>query len=261
MRTTVSYFFATILLAVFPKAGSADFDAPCRIVDTPTAGSPAPWGFILESALFDGGGLVQRALFGISRYAAVGVSYGGSDIIGSKRVSWQPHVGVQARVRLIEESMKSPALSLGFDSQGDGPFLRGEKLNRYRYKSRGVYLVVSRNYRFFGNLGVHCGANWSPETSDGDSDPSFWAGLDKNIGPAIGLCGEYDFASNDNRTGRMSAGRGYLNCAVKWQFGKSFAIEFDLRNILRVEQRDSSGEVVKNPQPSRELRFSYSGAF
>jgi hypothetical protein len=261
MRTTVSYLVATILLAVLPAAGYADSDAPCRLVDSPTAGSPAPREFVLESHLHDGGGLVQRALVGISRYAAIGLSYGGANIIGSERVSWQPHIGVQARVRLIEESMASPAVSLGFDSQGGGPFLRGEKLNRYRYKSKGVYLVVSRNYRFFGNMGVHGGVNWSPETSDGDSDPSFWAGFDKNIGPAIELCGEYDFATNENKTGRMNAGHGYLNSAVKWRFGKSFSLEFDLRNILHVEQKGPSGAVVKNPHTSRELRFSYSGAF
>lgn len=261
MRTIVAFFAAAALTAAFPPAGSADFNAPCRLVDAPTAGSPAPGGFILESHLQDGGGLVQRALVGISRFAAVGVSYGGSGFIGSEPVAWQPHVGVQARVRIVEESMSSPALSLGFDSQGAGTFLRGEGLNRYRSKSKGVYLAVSRNYRFFGNLGMHGGANWSPETSDGDSDPSFWAGFDKDIGPGIGLCGEYDFATNDNVTGRMTANHGLLNGAVRWRFGGSFTIEFDLRNILRAERREPGGAVADKPQPSRELRFSYSGAF
>ncbi len=251
--------FACAFLSI--PACALGVDAPCRLVDTPTAGSLSSRQYLLESQLFDGGGLVQRVLFGLNSYVNVGLSYGGSNIVGSERVAWQPHVGFQVRVRLIEESPRSPALSLGFDSQGEGPFLRGERLNRFRDKSRGVYLALSRNYRFFGNLGFHGGVNYSLETDDEDIDPSFWVGFDKSLGSGIDLCGEYDFAVNDDAPHSMTGDRGRLNTAVKWRFGKGFVLELDIRNLLRADRRDPSGSVQSTPEPSRELRFYYSGTF
>jgi hypothetical protein len=250
-----------IFLLLSPSGTTFGADAPCRLIDTPTAGSLSAREFLYESQVFDGGGVVQRALFGLTDYVNIGVSYGGSNIVGSERVTWQPHIGFQFRVRLIEETMRGPALAFGFDSQGEGPFLPGEKLDRFRHKSRGIYLVLSRNYRFLGNLGFHGGINYSLETDDGDIDPSFWAGFDKNLGKHFDFRGEYDFAVNDGRKHSMVADRGYLNAMVIWRFGKGFGLEFDLRNILRSGRRESTGELTENPEPSRELRFSYSGIF
>ncbi len=177
-------FIPALILAllVLPARVSADGDAPCRLVDTPTAGVLLYRQYSLESQLFDGGGLVQRVSVGLNRYVSAGFSWGGSNIIGAERVVWQPHVGIQARIRLAEETMHTPALAFGFDSQGEGPWLGGENRDRFRNKSRGVYLVLSRNYRLLGNLGFHGGANYSLETGDGDNDPSFWAGFDKDRG-------------------------------------------------------------------------------
>ena len=255
--------FPTLVLAFLILTGRsfADSDAPCRLVDAPTAGSLLYRQYSLESQLFDGGGLTQRVSVGLNRYVTAGFSWGGSNIIGAERVTWQPHVGFQARIRLAEETMRHPAVSIGFDSQGEGPWLTGANLDRFRNKSRGAYLVVSRNYRFFGNLGFHGGANYSLETGDGDSDPSFWAGVDKDIGERFDLCGEYDFATNDNERRHMTANRGFLNIAMKWHPGKTFTLEFDLRNILRNPRKDFDGASVDHPEPSREIRFSYIGSF
>lgn len=260
---TLLRLFLTLMLAllVLPLRSATAGDAPCRLVDAPTAGSLLYRQYSLESQLFDGGGLVQRVSVGINRYVTAGFSWGGSNIIGSEKVVWQPHVGIQARIRLAEETMRTPAVSIGFDSQGEGPWLTGENLSRYRNKSRGFYLVLSRNYRFLGDLGFHGGAGYSLETLDGDSDPSFWAGFDKSLGKQLDLCGEYDFAVNDNGRLPMTANRGYLNAALKWHFGKAFTLEFDLRNILRNPRMDFDSATVDHPEPSRELRFSYSGSF
>ena len=244
-----------------PVSGvSAGTDAPCRLVDAPTAGILRPRQYLIETQLFDGGGIVQRALVGLNSYVSAGVSYGGSGMIGSQRVIWQPHAGIDLRVRLIEESVKVPALVLGFDTQGDGPYLPGPGLNRFRYKSRGVYLAMSRNYRFFGDFGVHGGANYSLEKDDGDFDPSFWVGFDKDFGDRFDLRAEYDFASNNGDGGRLTVRHGFLNAALVGHLSKRFALEFDLRNLLRSDHRDAIG-MVSDPQPSRELRIFYTGTF
>lgn len=247
-------------LALSVPAG-ADTGAPLRLMDAPTAGVPAVRGYVVESRLADGGSMVVRTLVGVNRFAAAGVSWGGADILGAGRVSWQPHVGFAARVRLVEESMTLPAVAVGFDTQGEGPFLRGEKMNRFRHKSRGVWLAVSRNWRFLGDLGGHGGANWSLEDDDGDSDPSFWAGFDKSLGRFAEARLEYDAATNEDGAGRFSTDRGTVNAAVFLKVGGSFTLEFDLRNLLRRDLTGPSGTVLEHPQPSRELRFVWTGGF
>ncbi|MFA6472976.1 MAG: hypothetical protein WCU00_13155 [Candidatus Latescibacterota bacterium] len=245
----------------FSPAVFSENAPPSRLVDAPTAGSLQKRGYMVEGQLFDGGGMTCRAGFGLTDIIMVGISYSGSQIIGSRNASFQPHVGAQVRIRLVEETMSMPAFSIGFDSQGDGPYVRGDKLNRFRNKSRGVYLVASRNYRFLGYLGIHGGINFSLENDDGDKDPSFWAGLDKDIGKDLELCGEYDFATNDNKIDSMTANRGYMNGAVKWHLGKMFILEFDLKNILRNTKKNFTGGIDEKPEPSREIKFMYQGKF
>ena len=216
---------------------------------------------MLDTQLYDGGGVVQTISIGIIDLVNVGVSYGGSHIIGSSHVIWQPHAGFQARVRIVEETLINPAVSLGFDSQGDGPYRAGKGFNRFRIKSRGAYLVFSRNYNLIGNLGIHGGVNYSLETDDNDRDPSFWVGFDKDIGRYIDICGEYDFATNDNENENITLDRGYLNAAIKWHLGSTFSLEFDLKNILRNNKKDIMEQYEEKPEASREIRIMYHGRF
>ncbi len=231
--------------------------ASYRLVSAPTAGAVSSRTFAIETHLFDGGGVTERVRFGLTDYVTIGVSYSGSNIIGSQRVVWQPHAGAQIQIRIVEESMVSPAFALGFDSQGTGAYIPGENLDRFRSKSKGAYIVMSRNYSLLGDLGLHAGANYSFETADGDKDPSFWVGLNKSITGAIELCCEYDFATNDNEDDSITAGRGYLNGAVKINLGGSFTLEFDMQNLLRNEKIDLTGRSDEQPEPSREIRILY----
>lgn len=234
---------------------------PVRLVDAPTAGLLPDKTLELETNLFDEGGIVQTIKFGIVDLINIGCSYGGTSLIGAGRVSWQPHVSVQARVRIVEETMSFPALAIGFDSQGFGPFAKGHNLNRFRAKSRGAYIVLSRNYSLLGDLGLHGGVNYSLESDDGDDDPSFWVGIDKNIWKKLEICSEYDFAMNDNENSSMTSKRGYLNAAVRWRFNSGFMFEVDIKNLLKTSKKDITGYLDERPEPSRELRFSYTCGF
>ena len=257
MRRFCFLFLITIL---FPLASNADIP-PCRIVNAPTAGILPHRSYYLETHLFDGGGVTQRVIVGLFNYVNLGVSYSGSGVIGSDKVNWQPQVGFQASVRIVEESMRNPAVSIGFDSQGQGPYIRQDGMNRFLNKSRGFYAAVSRNYSLLGNLGLHGGANYSLEDSDGDHDPSFWAGFDKDLGQNFEFACEYDFATNDNENGSITSGKGYLNTGFKIKLNGSFILEFNLENILRNTKEDYLGVERDKPQPSRELRLTYIGSF
>ncbi|MFC1485967.1 hypothetical protein ACFL55_02960, partial [Candidatus Latescibacterota bacterium] len=152
----------------------------------PTAGTLPGKSYYLETYLFDGGGVTQRLAVGVTDLLDVGVSFSGANIIGSHPVVWQPHVGAQVRVRIIEESITSPGVAVGFDSQGEGQYLPSR--DRFRQKSKGAYLAISRNYRLLGDFGFHGGVNYSFEDAD-DQDPSFWVGVDKSLGPNLDICG------------------------------------------------------------------------
>ena len=254
-------FAAALSLMLTPLLVSGDNLPSCRLVNAPTAGSLPSKSYFMETHLFERGGVGQRFGYGLNDLVNIGISFSGSNIIGAERVQWQPHVGAQVRIRIVEESLKSPAFSVGFDSQGEGMYISGENFNRFRTKSKGFYLVMSRNYRILGNLGIHGGVNYSLEHDDGDKDPSFWVGIDKNIGDLFELCCEYDFATNDNEDETITSDRGYLNGAVKLNLGDIFILEFDLRNILRNAKKDFAGHTEERPEPSRELRIFYRGTY
>ena len=254
-------FAAAVFFIMLECLSHADTIAPRRLVNAPTAGSLPGKSYYLETYLFDGGGMTQRIGIGVTDLLDIGVSYSGANIIGFSRVEWQPHMGAQIQVRIIEETMAHPAVSVGFDSQGYGPYISGENLNRFRAKSKGAYLVMSRNYILMGNLGLHGGVNYSFEDDDGDRDPSFWVGIDKNIGSVIEFCCEYDFATNDNENESITSDRGYLNGAVRFILSSDFTLEFDLQNILRNTKMDYIGGDDDTPEPSREIRLYYRKLF
>jgi len=257
MRLSIGLLAMCFILSASPL--SADDTPHLRCVTTPTAASLLGRSYLLDTQLFEGGGLMQRVTFGLSDLVDIGVSYGGANIIGSAVPAWQPHCGFHAQVRILEETMTQPALAAGFDTQGDGPYFKGAKLNRFRLKSRGGYIVMSRNYLLLGDLGIHAGANFSLENDDGDEDPSFWAGINKTVGKRIECACEYDFATNDNDNNSITADRGYLNAAVTCTFGSSFTLECSVKNILRNTKMNFSGAQEGKPQPSREIRFWYTG--
>jgi len=259
-RTILCFLF--LFCCVSSPGTVSGADAPfTRLVTAPTAASIPSRGFLFDTVFFEDGGVTEVFEYGLTDLVDVGVSYGGARVIGSSRISWQPHVGIRFRVRVVEETLRNPAVAVGFDSQGEGAYLGGEKLNRFQIKSRGLYVAASRNYRMLGHLGFHAGAAYSFETADGDSDPTFWCGVNKSVGRYVELCGEYDFATNDNEHDSMKVEHGYLNLALKLSLGGVFTVEFDVKNMLRNERRDVSGEIVADPEPTREVRLFYRGGF
>ena len=165
--------------------------------------------------------------------------------IGEGKVNWNPRAEVHARYRLYEESYSLPAISIGFNSQGYGAYLEADSIKRYTIKSKGFYVVGSKNYSFLGVLGFHGGINLSLEDSDGDNDPNFFVGFDKSISSEISFVGEYDFAINDNEDNSLVAKKGYLNSGLKWNIGSNLNLEINIKNLLnnRKNVPDSNREI------------------
>ncbi|MEK7749184.1 MAG: hypothetical protein AAB269_03895, partial [Bacteroidota bacterium] len=163
-------------------AGEGAKIEPTMLIDKPTAGMLKRAHYAISSNYFQRGGVLVGVSVGLFDQFSFGISYGGTEIIGPNKIQINPQPGINAKLRLFDETLMMPAFALGFDSQGKEPFLEADSLNRYTIKSPGVYVAGSKNYAFMGNLSVHGGLNLSLEKDDGDNDLNAYLGVEKTLG-------------------------------------------------------------------------------
>jgi len=206
--------------------------------------------FGIDLRLFPNGGVAGQLHAGALKRLTIGISFGGEQIIGDQEIEWYPRAEVAVRYRVIEENTAWPALVLGYESQGYGAYLR----DRYQIKSKGLFLVLSKNYASaLGQFGMHGGMNLSREDGDGDDDLSGWFGVDKAINEDLVLIAEYDLALNDDSRAALGSGEGYLNAGVRWSVDSQLTLGFYLKNL--------SGNGDHEPDMSRELTILYTEKF
>ncbi len=207
------------------------FPQPTDLVTCPTAGILPRGSFLVDAGIYRNGGLLLGMSVGVSGNLMFGISYGGSQIIGNQKVDWYKQPFVRFKYRIFEEKMSTPAIVLGFNSEGYGNYI--EELNRYEQKAKGLYCVMSKNFNILGNLGLHGGINYNPlEKEDGDKDPSVFIGIDKDINSDIALFAEYDAAINDNDNEELNFGKGFLNAGLRFSLIDHFHFEFLFNDIL-----------------------------
>jgi hypothetical protein len=209
---------------------------------------------------------VARGEIGILDYLTVGVSYGGVDVFGNATPTMNPRPGFQARFRITNGGPIMPAVAVGYDDQGHGkyydfdPTKENETVNydRYQFKAKGFYLVLSQELELLGALGLHAGVSYNVvEDKDEDSDPDVFAALEKSLGPYLMLLGAYDMGLNDNGPKSLGMGRGYLDAGVRWRVTEDFNLEFWATNLLE-NQIDKLGDEGRY---SRMLYLTYIGSF
>lgn len=262
-RPALAFLVAGWLLLSWSEAAFAQiYRVPSRrIVDTPTAGLIPIGTFETRAELFPGGGVGLRIDIGLADWLSIGGGFGGLQIIGDGEPDWYPQPGFAMRIRLFEETYIAPAFAIGVDTQGAGFW--DEERERFQFKSRGIYAVVSKNYEWLGDLTLHGGINRSLEEKD-DKDPTPFVGLDKSLGPVFGVSMEFDLATNDNRNdGAYGKGRGYLNGVFRWSVAPQMELRLVVRDMLEnseeVDPRYS--DVVVDEGWGREFAFTYIESF
>jgi len=246
---TIALFFSLVSVL---KAQNFDenFGESSRLVDLPTAYTLHKANFLIDMRMYAGGGLLGSAAFGISDRVMLGMSYGGDNMIGEGNIGWNPQPGIEARLRVLDETFRTPALTVGFDSQGFGAFR--DTYRRYETKSRGMFVAVSKNYALFRNSGLHGGVNWSLEGKGKDKEVNAFLGADVLLNPEFRVFVEYDFAINDNENNNeFGSGRGYLNGGVRWIFERGLYAQFNFKNLF------SNGPSLIR----REFKIGYVEAF
>ncbi|MFN8177339.1 MAG: hypothetical protein U0167_05395 [bacterium] len=256
---TVIGAWATCALAA-PESGQsrAAFEAPSALlVDVPTAGTTPKGTVETRGRAFPAGGIELRLDLGVLDRVSVGVGFGGVQIIGDGDPRWDPRPGFALKARVLDETWTLPAFALGIDTRGAGFWDRDRE--RFQFKSRGFYAVLSKNYAFLGDFSFHGGASRSFEAKD-DGDPTLFAGLEKSVGSRIGLGVEYDLARNDDRKdGAYGRGRGYLNAVLRMRPGPQVEVRVVVRDMLDNSElaEPRLADVVADEGWGREVALSY----
>jgi len=256
MRSRATIFLFSFLVSYGSvwgqgSAGSSGNLEPRTIVDMPTAGMLASGSYGLDFDFFQSGGLLLNFSVGALDWFSLGISYGGSGIIGSGAPNMNPLPGVNVKLRPVEESVLLPALVIGFDSQGKEGYV--DSLDRYIIKSPGVFLVASKNYDLLGYISFHAGLNYSFEREDDNRDMNGYLGVEKTIGPALSLLVEYNLGINDSHGRAIGDGKGYLNTAIKWTVGGGLTLGFTIKDLTKNGVDKSVG--------SRTIRIEYARFF
>lgn len=204
-----------------------------KLIDMPTAGILEKGQVALSTDLLPYGTLIAKIEAGIFPNFNIGISYGGSNIIGSGNPDWYPFPpGVNLRIRLMNETILMPALSIGFDTQGKGNYFKDQK--RFAIKAPGLFAAVSKNFSLLGYFSLHGVVGYNPlEENDGDNFVNLMVGAEKTLGSSFSLLAEYNFALNDNSTSHFGNGKGYLNLGIRWSIGDGVTVGFDLRDLLQ----------------------------
>jgi hypothetical protein len=234
---------------------------PLYVVDTPTAGLLARASMLIRVYVYGGGGVLTGVSVGFADYLNFGITYGGANVIGTGDVEMNPRPEVNARVRVIQETLVVPAIAIGFDSQGLGAYI--DSLERYEQRSRGLYAVASKNWDLLGPFSLHGGLNYSFQGRQYDSDPNIFLGALKAFGP-IDIRVEYDFALNDNEAKDAeypTENHGYLNLAIGWNINQNFRFEVDARDILSGELKDVGDDLKSWREWHRGMRIEYRNIF
>ncbi|MFC1556982.1 hypothetical protein ACFL6I_09915 [candidate division KSB1 bacterium] len=244
--------FAIISSSAAAQISSTGSPLALDLIDLPTAATNARGEYGIGLRMYPQGGVLSDFSIGVIDRLVGRLYYGGENLIGTGKVNWNPQVGVDLKVRVIEETLGIPAIAIGVNIQGYGGFREAE--DRYLIKSRGIYVVGSRNYATtIGDFSVHGGTNFSFEREDKDKDMNFFFGANISIRNVSELLLEFDSAVNDNETTSFGVGHGYLNAGIRFFISEKFNLTFHFKDMLE------NTDIINGF--GREIRLEYRDTF
>lgn len=225
------------------------------LVDVPIAGMLQRGEASIFTEFYKDNGMLIGMRIGLFNRLEVGMSYGAENIVGNQDPDWHDQIEFHGKFRLLDERYNIPAMALGFDSQGHGRFNKlrdeeGNEIRRYDIKSKGAFFVMSKNFGFFGNLGVHLGCNYSLEDSDDNRSMNIFTGIDKMLGDVVVATVEYDMALNENgkwlTTGEGEPvdyiERGYLNAGIGIFFTDDLYLQLKFNDLLQSREDTNAAD-------------------
>ena len=209
---------------------------PMRIVHCPSAGIPLNGEVVLDVLSYPEGGLRAGLALGLWDRLDIEVSYGATNLIGRGKINPEPMPQWTVKLRAIDETQKLPAVAIGVDTRGFGEYDSTEK--RYEHKSRGLFVVTSRNWIFWEvEVSGHLGMNYSFEERL-KKGFSIYCGTTLTLYGRGGISIEYDLAPGDNKA-PFGRGRGYLSTGFFLNFAKNSWLYFNLFDLLSNKPQDN----------------------
>ncbi len=253
MKKSVLILIALLLIAQTLDAQDLAYRPLQKLIDCPNAGGPEHLSYDFGLRAYPNGGLLFGFDVGLFEKFTLGISYGGTKVIGYGQPDWNPQPGVLAQFRFLDETVTTPALSVGFWNQGFGAYI--DSTEQYLYKSKGFYATGGKNFTLgqMGEFGAHLGVNQNPVEGD-DHRLDFWAACDYRPSYQIGFVLEYTAGINDQgREESHGKNRGFLHAGVRWSFAKQMAVDVIFRDIFSNQKE----ELRKGSDIGREIRVSY----
>jgi hypothetical protein len=202
------------------------------IVDSPTAGVPPHGGYLLHGSLGPQSSILVGVDIGFFDRAMLGASFGFQGFIGRGDIEPNDKPGFEVRLRVIEESESGPAFAVGVDTQGEETYFGDEE--RYERKSKGLYAVLSKNYRLIEDFSIHGGANYSFERKDEEGVNAF-GGFSLELIRGFSILGDYNAALDDNDQDvptHRTRGRGYLDGGLRFDYRDNLRFKILFKDIL-----------------------------
>jgi len=225
-----------------------------HLINVPTAGVLKQGQYQIDLRAYRDGGIQGGVGIGLFNRFMFGVSWGGEGLIGFGKPRGNKLPGVLVKYRLFEESVSFPAVTFGYDMQGQGAWYDGD--NRYLYKAPGAFVAVSRNWiSDYGRFGVHLGVNYNNFETDDQRGLDGFTGVDFSINEQIAALVEYDLALDDNtKDNRFGVGpAGYLNAGFRLTFAQALVLQFQFIDLL--------GSSAETQGIGRELKIVYVETF
>ncbi|MGD1049138.1 MAG: hypothetical protein ABR899_10370 [Candidatus Krumholzibacteriaceae bacterium] len=252
---TRSLCIVLVAVAAFSLAGSARAQIleDIRLVTSPTASILPHGGYLFEGSIGPESSILVALKVGFFDRLMLGASYGYQEFIGRGDEQANDRPGFEARVRVIEETEAGPALALGVDTQGEDAYI--ESAERYERKSKGLYAVVSKNYRLVGDLSIDGGINYSFENRD-EGGMNAFGGFSLELIKGFSVLLDYNPALDDNDASvatHLTRGKGYLDTGVR----------FDYRDNLRFKVffKDLLGNYIPQSGVDRSIEVFYINSF
>ncbi len=220
----------TEILSAKGTAGEKAMYESRYIVDMPTAGVLDKGAFSIYTNTYQNGGIMLQLDASPFTDFIMGISYGGTNIIGSGDVNFQSIPGVHLRYRIIDETTALPAFLLGVCTQGRGDYNKTDK--RFETISPGVFLAMSKNYKWsLGTIAVHGGINYSFEPKSDENFLNFYVGMEHSIGKYLALNVEFNPTLNDDNKNYMK-NKGLLNASLRWSLARGITLELQARDLF-----------------------------
>jgi hypothetical protein len=221
------------------------------IIDSPTAAVLGHGIYRISGRILDDGAVVISTKIGIRDRFMVGVAWGMENMLGRGEIDFNDNTGVSIRLILVEEA-ELPAIAIGFEDQGYGPW--DEDLRRYERKSKGFYVTGTRNWYgpLSSDVATTAGINYTTETHD-DSSLDFFFGLEQDFGNEFALVAEYALGLNDRDQVGYGQKKGWLDMGFRWNIQEQIQFKFFFRDLL--------GNFGENGSVDRHLLVSYESTF